>query len=231
MKLCPKCKTEKSTDLFYKCKKNASDLQSYCKSCIKVANASWAENNKDKFKDYQSKFRGTDKRKQYIKLYKEQKADFISARRKEYKEENSERIKEGNRLYAKLNSDKIRSINKKYYEENRELILSKSKEYRRKNKSRYAKHSSLRRATERRAQPTWLTREDLIRMELIWGLRELKSFVTKEEYEVDHIVPLRGKTVCGLHVPWNLRVILRYENRSKHARYWPDMWTEEELKT
>jgi hypothetical protein len=65
------------------------------------------------------------------------------------------------------------------------------------------------------ATPKWLTKEHLNQIESFYWLAKLQYELTDEKYHVDHIVPLKGKTVCGLHVPWNLQVIPALENISK----------------
>jgi hypothetical protein len=224
MKLCPKCSTTKAHEDFYKCKKNKDGLQSYCKLCILAANKSWAKDNKEKFKAYSKKFTETEHRKAYLKEYKEQNKAAIQQKVKRYKKENADKIKESSRLYRENNLGACKETQRKYRLENKERVLQSSARYREKNKSKYARYRSHRRARERRAQPHWLSPEDILRMDLIWKLRELKSFVAGVDHEVDHIVPLNGKTVCGLHVPWNLRLITRTENRKKGALTWPNMW-------
>jgi len=58
-----------------------------------------------------------------------------------------------------------------------------------------------------------------------YQLAKLRTQVFGFPWEVDHIVPLQNRNVCGLHVEYNLQVIPRRENQKKGNRSWPNMWS------
>jgi 5-methylcytosine-specific restriction endonuclease McrA len=72
-----------------------------------------------------------------------------------------------------------------------------------------------RRRKHRQATPPWLTRKQKSEIRGLYQMAITMTQTTGEQYVVDHIVPLRSDEVCGLHVPWNLRVITQEENLKK----------------
>ena len=75
---------------------------------------------------------------------------------------------------------------------------------------------AVRRAAELRAMPSWVDRR-AIRAVFDEAIRLTNE--TGVLHDVDHIVPLRGKTVSGLHVPWNLRPLPHAENGKKSNHF------------
>ena len=89
---------------------------------------------------------------------------------------------------------------------------------RRENPEYVALHNSLcakRRARKLKATPEWLSKKQKDRMTNIYRVRAKISAATGKEHHVDHVVPLKGENVCGLHVPWNLAIIPAEMNLSK----------------
>ena len=79
-----------------------------------------------------------------------------------------------------------------------------------------------RRRKHREATPPWLTRKQKSEIRQLYQIAITNSRITGEQYVVDHICPLRSDVVCGLHVPWNLRVITQAENLQKSNSLPPD---------
>lgn len=102
-----------------------------------------------------------------------------------------------------------------WYEENREKKNKSNSIWQSNNKSLVNAATAKRRATKRLAIPKWLSKEDLIAIKQFYrsAMEITKSSGIK--HEVDHIVPIQGKEVCGLHVPWNLQILTKSENLSK----------------
>lgn len=82
-------------------------------------------------------------------------------------------------------------------------------------KERRAAIQATRNATKANATPIWLSAEQKQDIEDVYFQSAMLTATTGVKHEVDHIVPLMGVNVCGLHVAWNLRAIPAHENRRK----------------
>lgn len=94
-----------------------------------------------------------------------------------------------------------------------------SQKYAKDNKEKGNAKTAKYKASKLRRTPGWLADSDFEEIRKIYLLCQCINKVSEEPYEVDHIIPLQGETVCGLHVPDNLQIISRFENRSKSNKF------------
>lgn len=100
---------------------------------------------------------------------------------------------------------------------------SKNKEWTKNNKGLSLAKSRLKEIKKMSGNrvPHWLTPSDILAMKCIYQVAAMRNANSDMRWSVDHIIPLNGKTVCGLHVPSNLQVIPLSENLSKRNKYEP----------
>jgi hypothetical protein len=116
---------------------------------------------------------------------------------------------------------------KGYYERNKDAVVAAAqarpdgaknaykKKHKEANPDYYRSLVSMRRRRFRDATPKWLSPEQRMEIRLKYRLAIELSRATGIRHAVDHEVPIQGEEVCGLHVPWNLRVITQEQNLEK----------------
>jgi len=142
----------------------------------------------------------------------------------EWEEGNQARVK----YFREYNRrEEVKDRKNEWYQENREMVINNAatrpahvlREYRNtwktNNKTQIRADTKARRRKHREATPKWLSRKQRSEIRQIYQIAITMTQTTGEQYVVDHIVPLRSDYVCGLHVPWNLRVITQEENLKK----------------
>ena len=134
---------------------------------------------------------------------------------------------ENERRKEKPKSEASKAAGRRYYEKNKEAVKARANarpkeevtQYKRLHKERnpeyYKALTSVRKRRHRNATPKWLGVKEKLAMRKLYLQAMDLTRLTGERYVVDHIVPLLSDEVCGLHVPWNLRVITQEENLRK----------------
>lgn len=152
---------------------------------------SWLDRNKEKSKEY---------RERYNKKYPEKVGKFS--------EKQIEKRNLTSKVWYELNKNRIKEIRKVNY---KKWVKNNP------NKIKYYHVSRKKHILER--TPSWLNDMDYKIMEAIYDLTNALNNYSNVVYQVDHIAPLKGKEISGLHVPNNLQIISGIDNMIKGNRF------------
>lgn len=104
---------------------------------------------------------------------------------------------------------------KQYDIDNSEKELARKSLYKRLRPEKRREWEAKRRAAYKRATPKWLTPRQHDEIKAYKVLAAELQWLSEERLVVDHIIPLLGRNVSGLHVPWNLQILPASLNCSK----------------
>jgi 5-methylcytosine-specific restriction endonuclease McrA len=186
-------------DEFCARKSSLDGLHRWCKLCLAAYDKEYRAKNAEKKKAYRAERYAKNK-------------DAVIAESKRRYEENKHNILSRRSQYRQANADKISDVNRLWRGQNSEYLALKKAEWARNNPDKVRAISSKRRASELMATPSWA---DLDEITLVYKLAVEMQECENRKYHVDHIIPLQGKTVCGLHVSWNLQILPAEQNLKK----------------
>lgn len=138
---------------------------------------------------------------------------------RQYRYRHPEKVMVWSIKYRALNRDRRNQQRREWNMRNAERAAEYRRKYNRDNRHKLSALGAARRAAVLQRTPPWA---DRIKIEAIYRERDRLSRLTGVPHHVDHVVPLRGKTVWGLHVAENLHPIPARENNQKYNRFSPD---------
>lgn len=229
-KLCKGCGETKQLEDFYRDKSTPDGRHYSCKLCHKARTQSWRDRNSDHVKKQNAErwaiWRKGNKERHHaeVRAWQEKNPE----KRKATMQANYRKHIEEKKEYCKKRMmipdvRERKNARKKEWRDTPDRRAQESRaasEWARRNRARAYANSRRRYASKLNATPTWADIEAIRR--IYQEARELR-LSTGDSWHVDHIVPLRSKLVCGLHVEYNLRIIPGAENSRKSNRYWEYM--------
>lgn len=103
-------------------------------------------------------------------------------------------------------------------EENQERRAEIMSKHKKNNRAYYTENTAKYRADKDNRTPKCLTEFDHLHIKCLYQVAAMRTRESGEPWSVDHVIALRGETVSGLHVPWNMAVITLEDNTRKNNK-------------
>ena len=117
----------------------------------------------------------------------------------------------------KRNPERVRELGRQSYDRTKEAHLKQKREYRQNNKGKIAALNAKRKKHVKQRTPLWANLDKIKSYYNVCAFfNEINGYV---KYHVDHIIPLQGKNVSGLHVHNNMQLLLAAENIAKKNKF------------
>lgn len=157
--------------------------------------------------------------REYAREYRKRNKEKLAVEARERYQANHAKYLDKKKKYYQENREEIREKQLKYRNENKEKVLQSNRQWRKNNPDKARENDVRCRYRRYKARPAWLTVEQQKQINTIYKECRRMTIETGIQYHVDHIVPINGETVCGLHIPENLQILTASENCSKRNSF------------
>jgi hypothetical protein len=207
MKICRTCKLSKELSEFGIYSKSKDGYCYSCKQCVALKTQKWRADNPEKRASYEEL--NKEKIREYGKSWRLKNKDYATERAREWRYNNKTRLDERKKKYYKENEERIKKQSKAYRDKNSDRLKIHQAKLRKENPGRYAAYTMKRKAAKLQRTPKWA------------NLKTIQEFYENcpKGMTVDHIIPLQGVNVSGLHVENNLQYLTPIENSKKSNKY------------
>lgn len=190
-----------------KCGATDRNLGGKCRPCQKSHSDAWYKENKERHKALGAIWStaNIEKKRASSNKWAASNREYVKSNSSAYHKANKEKRSTAGRAWRHANPEKAKALIAAWFKSNPEKVSVYVNRYR---------------SSKLNATPAWA---DQRQIEEFYFTAHMLGMHTGEFYQVDHIVPLQSKLVCGLHCEANLQILEAKQNIIKGNRYWPDM--------